>query len=333
MSRRWYAASIRSLAPGASLASAALLAALACAGESPPVPAATVGEHTLAVPGGTIWYTVSGTGGGTPVILLHGGPGFGSFYMKPFEALGDERVVVRYDQLGSGKSGKTTDTALFNIAHFVRELDSLRTALGYDRVALLGHSWGTILAHEYYQAHPEHVASIIFASPALDIPTWEKNARRLVKTLSTQSQAAIARAEATGKFADSSYVKANDEFYGKYVFLRPDKANLDSTFATVNAAMYGYMQGPSEYTITGTLKTYNSTAQLSRIRVPALFMVGSNDEADPPTVKAHAALTPNARFVVIDSAAHMITWDNPVQSQREARAFLRTADSASRAKP
>src|SRR3954447_12539691 len=83
----------------------------------------------LAVDGGTIWYKVSGTGTGTPVILLHGGPGFSSYYLKPLEALSNERRVVRYDQLGGGKSSGLTDTTKMTIAHFVAELDSLRSHL------------------------------------------------------------------------------------------------------------------------------------------------------------------------------------------------------------
>ena len=59
-----------------------------------------------------------------------------------------------------------TDTSLMTIPHFVRELDSLRAALRYDRIHLLGHSWGTILAFEYYRAHPEHVVSLTLGSAA-----------------------------------------------------------------------------------------------------------------------------------------------------------------------
>src|SRR5438034_6147179 len=124
----------------------------------------------LRVADGRIWYKITGTGRGTPVILLHGGPGYSSFYLKPFEALGTDRPVVRYDQLGGGKSDRISDTTLFTIAHFVRELDSLRTALGFQKVHLVGHSWGTILAVEYYREHADHVASLTLASPALDIP-------------------------------------------------------------------------------------------------------------------------------------------------------------------
>jgi len=81
----------------------------------------------LPVQGGRIWYRVSGTGHGTPVIVLHGGPGYSSYYLKPFEDLGNDRPVVRYDQLGAGKSDRITDSTLFTIGHFVRELEALRT--------------------------------------------------------------------------------------------------------------------------------------------------------------------------------------------------------------
>ena len=67
-------------------------------GGQPPAPTSLPpGESHLPVPDGRIWYKVSGGGSGTPVILLHGGPGYSSFYLKPFEALGDDRPVVRYD--------------------------------------------------------------------------------------------------------------------------------------------------------------------------------------------------------------------------------------------
>src|SRR4029450_13490211 len=164
-----------------------------------------------------------------PAILLHGGPGYSSFYMRSLEALSADRPVVRYDQLGAGKSDKISDTAMFNIAHFVRELDSLRSHLGYEKVHLVGHSWGTILGLEYYRAHPGHVASLTLMSPAIDIPTWEKNAKRLVKTLPDSAQKTIAKREAEKNFTAPDYQAAIEEFYGKYVWRRPVQAELDST--------------------------------------------------------------------------------------------------------
>ena len=288
------------------------------------------GEATLAVPGGSIWYKRSGQGPGTPVILLHGGPGFSSYYLKSLEELGSDRPVIRYDQLGGGKSSKITDTTMFTIPHFVAELDSLRASLGMAKVHLVGHSWGTILAFEYYRAHPDHVSSLTLASPALDIPAWEKNARKLVATLSDSAQKAIKIREAEKKFDAPDYQAALGEFYGKYVWRHPVEADLDSTLKTANEGIYGYMQGPSEFTITGTLKRYNVTTSLNTIKVPTLYTVGEYDEANPDIVRGFAAKTPGAKIAVIPGSAHITTWDNPSAMVTAVRSFLLKADSSAK---
>jgi proline iminopeptidase len=300
----------------------------ASAAPAPPVgvPTLPAGEAYLAVPGGKIWYKVSGGGAGLPVILLHGGPGYSSFYLKPLEALGSDRSVVRYDQLGGGKSERIADTTMFTIPHFVAELDSLRAHLGYARVHLIGHSWGTILALEYYRTHPDHVASLTLASAALDIPSWERHAKDLVRTLSDSAQLAIHRREAERKFDAPDYQAALMEFYGLYVWRHPMPADLDSMLQTVNQAIYGYMQGPSEFTITGTLRRYDATAFLREVQVPVLYTVGEFDEANPETVRRFALLTPGARVVVLPGAAHMTSWDAPEPMLAAIRGFLPGAD-------
>jgi proline iminopeptidase len=290
----------------------------------------TTSGSFLAVDGGRIWYRVTGTGSGLPVVLLHGGPGLSSFYMKPLEALGDDRPVVRYDQLGGGKSDPITDTTLFTIPHFVTELDSLRSHLGIERMHVVGHSWGTILGLEYYRAHPEHVASLTLASASLDIPLWERTARRLLATLPDSMQHAVEVREAAQEYDAADYQTALNEFYSRYVWLRPDPADLDSTMATFNQSIYGYMQGPSEFTITGTLKDYDATPYLSRIQVPVLYTVGAVDEADTTNVRHFADLTPGARMVVIPDAAHIVTWDNPQATVAAVREFLRQVDGGNR---
>ena len=293
-----------------------------------PLPA---GEAYLAVPGGRIWYRLSGSGSGVPVILLHGGPGYSSYYLKSLEALGSDRPVVRYDQLGGGKSSPAGDTTLFTIPHFVAELDSLRAHLGYARMHLLGHSWGTILAVEYYRAHPEHVASLTLGSAALDIPAWERHARQLVLTLPDSMQRAIREREKEGKFDAPDYQAALGEFYSRYVWRHPVQADLDSLLKTANQQIYNYMQGPSEFTVTGTLKLYSVRDFLPRIKVPILYTVGEFDEANPPTIRGFAALTPGARVVVLPGAAHITTWDAPDAMLAAVRGFLHSVDSTTTA--
>ncbi len=310
------------------LATAALLlAACGDAGGGKQPAAIPTGEGHLAVPGGTIWYKVTGTGAGRPVVLLHGGPGFSSFYLKPLDALGDDRPVIRYDQLGGGKSGTATDTTMFTIPHFVAELDSLRAHFGIPSWHVVGHSWGTILALEYYRAHPDRVASLTFGSPVFDVPAYAEQARSLLATLPDSLQRIVHEAEAAGRYDTPAYEAAINAFYSLYVFRRPVQADLDSTFATVNQAIYNYMQGPSEFTITGTLKGYDVRSFLPSIRVPTLFTVGEFDEVGPKVVRGFADSIPGAGYVVLDGAAHITTWDAPEQTVRTVREFLRAADS------
>jgi len=288
----------------------------------------TPGETMVPVEGGRTWMRVTGSGRGTPLVLLHGGPGYSSYYLKPFEDLGDDRPVVRYDQLGSGKSDRITDTTMFRVQRFVRELETLRAHLGIRRMHLLGHSWGTMLAVEYARPHPEHVASLVLGSAALDIPAWERNVARLVRTLSDSAQVAIRLREAQGRYDAPDYQAAIAEFYALYVWRHPVQADLDSTIATVNEGMYNYMQGPSEFTITGTLKTYDATPWLHELRMPILYTVGEFDEADPATIRRFASLTPGAQVTVLAGAAHLTPWDARDENVRVVREFLRRCDAA-----
>jgi proline iminopeptidase len=294
-------------------------------GPQPPV--LKVGEARLAVRGGNIWYKVTGTGTATPVVLLHGGPGMSSFYLKPLEDLGNDRQVIRYDQLGGGKSDVITDTTLFIFDHFVKELDSLRAHLGLQKWHLYGHSWGTIIAIEYYRAYPDKVASLTFGSLCFDIPAWEQSTRQLLKTLSDSLQDAVRKAELTGRYDVPAYQEAMNQFYSLYVCRRPVQADLDSMLATFNTGIYGYMWGPSEFSITGTLKNYNTSSFLPQIKVPVLFTVGEFDEISPESVKSISDKVPGARYVMFPGSSHMTSWDARDENLKVVREFLQHADS------
>ena len=79
------------------------------------------GSGFIQVPGGRVWYNVVGTGHRTPLLVLHGGPGGSSYYLKPLGALGDDRPVIFYDQLGGGHSDKPADSTLWTMERFVQE--------------------------------------------------------------------------------------------------------------------------------------------------------------------------------------------------------------------
>jgi pimeloyl-ACP methyl ester carboxylesterase len=93
--------------------------------------------------------------------------------------LADRRPVVRYDQLGCGRSDRPNDPSLWRVQTFVDELTALRDALGLDRVHLLGHSWGGMLAIEYLLTTPTGVQSLVLSSSLCNTRFWVEEARRL----------------------------------------------------------------------------------------------------------------------------------------------------------
>ncbi|HEX9728775.1 MAG TPA: proline iminopeptidase-family hydrolase [Gemmatimonadales bacterium] len=285
------------------------------------------GEYTVQMPGGKVWYKIVGGGPGAPLVILHGGPGAPSYYLKPFEALADERAVIFYDQLGAGRSEHTSDTTRWTIPHFVAELDSLRRVLGLWDFHLMGHSWGTMLAAEYAFTHPDSIKSLIFASPALSTARWLADADSLVKTLPRSLQQAIARNEARSTFDAPEYQAAVGAFYERFLSRKlPWSADIDSTFNQLNTDLYGYMWGPSEFTATGTLRDFDATGSLELLQVPALFTTGEFDEALPATVRYYASLMPGSEVAVIAGAAHLTMQDNPEENIRVVREFLYRID-------
>ncbi len=269
-----------------------------------------------------------GTGKGTPLLVLHGGPGVPSYYLNPLAALGDDRPVVFYDQLGCGRSDQPADTSLYTVQGYVERLGQVRKALGLDKVDIYGHSWGSMLAVDYMLTQPRGVGKLILAGPALSIPRWVHDADSLLTTLPDSVQEVIRRNEAAGTTDSPEYQNAVGAFYTEYLCrLQPWPADVDSSFARMGELVYTYMEGPSEFTISGTLKHYDRTQDLGRLHLPTLFIVGQYDEAVPSTAEYYRSLVPGSKLVVIPGAAHLAMQDKPKEYVEALRSFLDRTDA------
>ncbi|HVP07862.1 MAG TPA: proline iminopeptidase-family hydrolase [Candidatus Acidoferrum sp.] len=284
-------------------------------------------EGLIPVKGGKVWYRIVGSGKGTPLLVLHGGPGVPSYYLKPLAALGDDRPVIFYDQLGAGHSDTTSDTTLFTMPRFLDELATVRKTLDLKEVHLYGHSWGSMMVVDYLLTKPSGVKSCILAGAAMSIPRWQHDADSLVKTLPDSVQQVIQKNEAAGTTQSPEYQQAVMTFYQMYLARRlPWSADLDSSLSQINGALYAYMNGPSEFAITGTFRDYDRTTQLRQIAIPTLFICGQYDEAVPSTEKYFQSLVPKAELVVVPNSAHLAMQDNPEFYVNALRSFLRRAD-------
>lgn len=281
------------------------------------------GSGYIDVPGGKIWYNVTGTGRRTPLLLLHGGPGGSSYYLKPLAALGNDRPVIFYDQLGGGRSERPNDTTLWRMERFVQEVTAVREALGLRRVHILGHSFGTLILADYLKTKPKGVRSAIFASPVLDVQGYMEDVKGLLKQLPDSVQRIIEKAEKSGTTDSPEYQSAIMTFDQEHLARSlPWSADVDSTLSQLNPGPYVYMQGPSEFAITGTLKSYDATASLRDIPVPTLFVSGQYDEVVPSRVRRFQELAPGSDREVIANAAHFMMQDQPAAFVKTIRRWL-----------
>ena len=283
----------------------------------------------VTVPGGQVWYRRTGGGPGIPLLLLHGGPGFPGDYLAPLEALGDERPVIRYDQLGCGRSDRPTDPALWRPERFVEELARVRTALGLDRVILHGHSWGGSLAVLSLLAGAGGVAGLVLASPLLDARRWVEDADRLRRELPAEVQEVLSRHEADGTTGAPAYAEATQVFYRRHVCRSdPWPPEMLESLSGFGGDCYLAMWGPSEFHPTGTLSTFDLSGRLGEIRVPTHFTVGRFDEATPSSVAAFRDRIPGAGITVLEGSAHMTMLEEPEAYRAALRPFLRAVDRA-----
>ncbi len=309
---------------------AALLLALCSAGISRENP--QPGQGFIEVPGGPVWYRVSGTGPGIPLLVLHGGPGGRICGYSRLDILGNERPIVRYDQLGSGRSGRPDDPSLWTVERFVEELHTVRQQLGLDEMHLLGHSWGGSLAAAYVlEKGTDGIASVILSSPLLSTRMWIEDANFLRSQLPEDVQRTLTEHEHAGTTDSDEYQAASDVFYERHVF-GGERAESppECDGAPPGRFVYETMWGPTEFHATGTLLDFDVTDRLHAIDVPVLFIAGQFDEARPETVAEFQKLVPGSKLFVILDAAHGTLSKKPNEYRSILENFLDSVENKKR---
>jgi proline iminopeptidase len=245
-------------------------------------------------------------------VLLHGGPGQSSYYLKPLSRLGSDRKVIFFDQLGCGRSDRIQDITLMTVDNYVEQVSQLVRALNLKQFYLYGHSWGTMLGMDYYLKYPDGIKGLIFASPCLSAKRWMEDADSLIATLPDPTREVLQKSIKGIDQDPAVFKRAILDFTQQFVLRKqPVPPDVDSSNMQMATNVYEYMWGPGEFVATGTLKNYDRTANLMEVKVPTLFTAGEFDEATPSTVKYYQRLTSGSRFRMIPSAGHMTMHDNP----------------------
>ncbi|MFN3849559.1 MAG: proline iminopeptidase-family hydrolase [Spirosomataceae bacterium] len=288
-------------------------------------------EGFVAVDGGKIWYKIFGKEKkGTPLLIIHGGPGGRSCSMIPgLSPLASDRPVIFYDQLGSGNSDRPKDTTLWKIERFVNEIEHLRRALNLDKLNIMGHSCGSTFLIEYLiTKKPKGIKSVIFSSPMISTPDWIADAKWLLSKLPRSVQDTINKYENLKNYAAPSYIAATDSFYTRHLSRKhwPYKLASCKNVGMENYSIYNYMWGPTEFNSTGTLSNFDRTSDLNNINEPILYVTGEYDEARPKTMFRYKKLSKNAIVQIIDDSGHMTMIDQPEKLVQVINKFLKNVE-------
>jgi L-proline amide hydrolase len=291
-------------------------------------------EGTLTRDGNETWYRVVGDlqAGPTPVVICHGGPGAAHDYTEPIANLSRfGRGCVLYDQLGCGKSTHLPDAPadFWTVQLFKDELVDLTRELGIaERYAVVGQSWGGMLAMEHALDHPDGLRAIVVADSPASIPLWVEEANRMRADLPQDVQDTLTRHEADGTTDTKEYADAVRVYYDRHLCRVPWPDFVTRSFAQMDEdpTVYHTMNGPSEFHCIGSLKTWDITDRLPEISTPTLLVSGRYDEATPHIVEQIHQRIPGAQWQLFEESSHMPHVEEPDAFLETVEAFLKTVD-------
>lgn len=281
------------------------------------------------------WYRVSGDlrSGKLPVVILHGGPGVAHNYVDAYKLLArDGRAVIHYDQLGCGNSTLLPEKGadFWTPQLFIDELENLVDHLGIrGGFHVLGQSWGGMLGSEYAVLQPDGLASLTIANSPASMKLWVEEANRLRADLPQDVQDTLTRHETAGTTDHADYQAATMVFYERHVCrVVPFPPEVTASFeqAARNPTVYTLMNGPNEFHVIGTLKTWSVIDRLSAIDVSTLIISGRYDEATPATVQPFKDGIKGARWEIFEQSSHMPHVEEQEDCMRVVGDFLNQND-------
>ncbi|SJL11181.1 related to proline iminopeptidase [Armillaria ostoyae] len=262
------------------------------------------------------WYKVLGdlNCGKVPLVTLHGGPGFTHEYMRVHKEVTETSgiPVVFYDQLGNGQSTHLNDAPkdFWTPELFMDELDNLLAKLGIaNHFDLLGQSWGGMLTGQYAATRsPKGLRRLIILNAPASMELYQKGVDSLLDRFPPEFVAMLKKHEQEGTTTSKEYQE------GTMIFMKKHVCTLDQWPADVvtsfkaymeNPTVYNAMQGPSEFRVTGSLKTWSIVDILHKIAYPTLYIGSPQDEVQEVAVMPWLSRVPKIELVKLLNSSHL----------------------------
>jgi proline iminopeptidase len=253
------------------------------------------------------YETLGKAGTALPVIAVNGGPGLSHVYMTQnnvWERIARNRLVVFYDQRGTGASKRVQPGASQSMDAQVADLEAVRQTLGLAKVALVGDSYGGLLAMAYAASHPEHVAKLVLSdSPG---PSWKSIVHLLPQVFPDIQEEGAKEEKSLGGDTDAA-ARAGLRNHFRMIFYSPRKR--DAYMSRMGDLGFEPAVGEAVSKATADL---DLTAKLAGFQFPVLVINGRYDmNVAPLTAWQLAHAIPGAKVVFFEESGHLPSYEEP----------------------
>jgi proline iminopeptidase len=264
------------------------------------------------------YETLGAEGKALPIVAINGGPGLTHAYMVQndlWERIARNRLVVFYDQRGTGGSKHLQPGASQAMDAQVADLEAVRQALGLSKFALLGDSYGGLVAMAYASAHPEHVAKLILSdSPG---PSWKSIVHLLPQVFPDVEEQDKSEQEKMGEETDAA-ARAGLRNHFRMIFYSPEKR--DAYMGRMGDLGFESQVGEAVAKATADL---DLSAKLSGFNFPTLIINGRYDmNVAPLTAWQLAKAIPGAKVVFFEHSGHLPSYEEPERYISVLESFL-----------
>jgi proline iminopeptidase len=283
------------------------------------------------VNGAKLW-TVS-FGDGEPLFFVAGGPGNAHYYLRRFDSLSTTHTLVYYDAFGRGKSDTAKNVTEYSLERDIEDLEGLRKAMGFDKINILGHSYGGVVAQGYAIKYPENVSHLIIANSFHSYLMWQENCDNSNHEIKTNYPEVW---EELMKVREQGIVSSDPvhyEIYGRvpYGFLyayNPEnfKPGGRKPYPNpMNIKLYYQMVGrDGDFELTSDIGKFDYRNDLKDLDIPILIYGGRYDRvAVPRMMVEYKMYCPQAEFVMFEESGHNPQVEEPSKLFALIRKFLK----------
>jgi proline iminopeptidase len=260
-------------------------------------------------------------GRGYPLVLMHGGPGLDHCSLLPFRRCADRFTLVFYDHRCNGRSAGASVSSM-TWENLTADADALRQRLGFDKWAVLGHSFGGHVALEYALRYPDSLSHLVLLDTGGEGRWAQQNAADLLGRRGySPEKVELVRRWFNGEFAPNEWFSLFRRFGGAYYHhLNP----LQLAHELIQGEWRTKMR-PEALVFAGRhlLRGWTVMDRLGEITVPTLVMAGRDDFVFPPECQLElTAGIPGARLRIIDRAGHNPQSEQPAEVMEAVSEFV-----------